>query len=102
MDTMLPAICVKKNTKMSKNNKKKKKPIDVDDGRTIADMSGLYGRSRLSNNGTPHLHSPNDSFKARCNTYFTTMKMMFLPMLATIAIIGVSFLALYLILELAS
>lgn len=95
------------------DKKKKKKIVYYDDGRTIADMSGLYGK-RTDNSGQndsshqskPQLgafefrpgHAPKDWLK----TYWNTVKTMFLPMLATIGIISAAFLILYIILELAS
>ena len=79
---------------MSKNKKKKQKTKYVDDGRTIVDMSGVGGHSSYNGKkGTP---------KEQMRTYFAAVKMMFFPMLATMAAIGVAFLILYLILELAA
>lgn len=85
---------------MSKK-KKKSKTIYIDDGRTIADMSGTYGKP-LFGSDTPRLSGSTGTFKDKCKTYFSAVKMMFLPMLATIAAICVAFLILYLILELAA
>jgi len=91
---------------MAKDNGKKKKsmPIYYDDGRTIADMSGLSG---LKN----HNREPGDnadpsfgrraSFKQQAKTYFAAVKMMFLPMLAMIGAICILFLILYIVLEIA-
>ena len=98
---------------MSENKKKKVKYYD--DGRTIADMSELYGNKKdgpsddfdgeAPYRGDPGLfgpyrpgHTPKDWLK----TYWNTVKTMFLPMLVTMGIISVAFLVLYLILELAS
>ena len=84
---------------MSKDNKKKKKKtVYVDDGRSIADMSAI-GRGRPLNNGDL---APRATFKDKAKTYFTAVKQMFLPMLATMGAITVAFLILYFILELAS
>ena len=89
------------------DNKKKKKPktIYIDDGRTIADMSDITGglkssNSQLSNSQLPPLSG--NTLKDKMQTYFNAMKMMFLPMLATMGVITVAFLILYLILALAS
>ena len=98
---------------MSDNKKKKKKVVYYDDGRTIADMSGIYGK-KADNNGQNgksnnaqgsgglfHFrpgHTPKDWLK----TYWSAMKMTFLPMLVTIGIVCAAFGFLYLILELAS
>lgn len=100
-------------------SKKKKKVVYYDDGRTIADMSGLYGKSsddtKQQNNkntggepdykGNPGLfapYRPGHTPKDWLNTYWNTVKTMFLPMLATLGIIGGAFLILWILLELAS
>ena len=98
---------------MSDNKKKKKKVVYYDDGRTIADMSGLYGKKEDNHGqndkdtGSPSPsglfnfrpgHTPKDWLK----TYWSAMKMTFLPMLVTIGIVCAAFGLLYLILELAS
>ncbi len=100
---------------MSKSdNKKKKKSVYVDDGRTIADMSGLYGKKSPdegSSDGEPPYrgdpglfgpYRPGHGPKDWAKTYWNTVKTMFLPMLATIGIISVAFLVLWIILEIAS
>ena len=91
--------------------KKKKKVVYYDDGRTIADMSGLYGGKGADTGdepeykGNPHAfgnyrpgHTPKDWLK----TYWNSVKTMFLPMLATLGIIAAAFLILWILLELAS
>ena len=101
---------------MGEEKKKKKQTKYYDDGRTIADMSSLYGRKSADNSankdsdepdyhGNPGLfspyrpgHGPKDWLK----TYWNTVKTMFLPMLVTIGIISVAFLVLWILLELAS
>ena len=106
---------------MSENKQKKKKVVYYDDGRTIADMSGLYGKpsdggetkkstnqptgGEPSYNGDPYAftkfrpgHTPKDWAK----TYWNTVKTMFLPMLATLGIISAAFLILWILLEIAS
>ena len=80
---------------MSRDKKTKKKAKYYDDGRTIADMSSLRGGS----SGGPR---PKSSFKDQMKTYFSTVKAMFLPMLAFMGGITVVFLIIYLILELMS
>ena len=85
---------------MSKNKKKKEKTIYIDDGSTIADMSGV-GKSgkRDSQNASgqdPQLLRPRATLKEQRDTYFSAVKMMFLPMLVTIGIISVAFLILWL------
>ena len=97
-------------SKMSDNKKKKEKYYD--DGRTIADMSALYGKKSTSAEGDepeyrgdPGLfgsyragHTPKDWAK----TYWQTVKLMFVPMLITMGVISVAFLILWIILTLAS
>ena len=97
-------------------NKNKKKVKYYDDGRTIADMSELYGKKNSdaageSDGGEPEYHGNPGLFssyraghgpKDWAKTYWNTVKTMFLPMLVTMGIISVAFLVLYLILELAS
>ena len=101
---------------MSDNNNKKKKVKYYDDGRTIADMSGLYGNKKSPSGGekdggepeyrgNPSLfapyrpgHTPKDWLK----TYWNTVKLMFVPMLITMGIISLAFLLLWIILSLAS
>ena len=75
------------------NRKKKEKVVYIDDGRTIADMSGVSG-SRLS--GKPLRMS--SSFKDQWKTYWSAVRMMFKPMLAVIAIICIAYGLMYLFL----
>lgn len=104
---------------MADNKKKKKKVIYYDDGRTIADMSSLYGKDSdgekkqesYTSGGEPEYkgnpglfapyrpgHTPKDWLK----TYWNTVKLMFLPMLATLGIIAAAFLIIWILLEIAS
>ena len=100
---------------MSDNKKKKQKVKYYDDGRTLADMSGIYGKPNAGKSnsdgdeppyrGDPGLfgsYRPGRTPKDWLKTYLNTVKTMFLPMLATMGIISVAFLLLYLLLELAS
>jgi hypothetical protein len=94
------------------DKKKKKKVVYYDDGRTIADMSNIYGIKKADEDdggepkykGNPYFggYRPGHSPKDWAKTYWNTMKTMFLPMLATLGIIGGAFLLLYLLLLLAS
>jgi len=74
---------------MSKEKKNKKKVTYIDDGRTIADMSGV-GKKRPEKK-LDRLDKPDSSFKAQWNTYWSTVKMMILPMFVVIGIICVAF-----------
>ena len=82
---------------MSKGkNSKKKKVTYIDDGRTIADMSGV-GKKRPEKK-MDNLDRPKSDFKAQWNTYWSTVKMMLLPMLVVIGIICVAFGLMYILL----
>ena len=86
---------------MSKNKKKKKNKVTyIDDGRTIVDMSGTQNKSpyKYDNYGGRR----RASFKEQFQTYKQSVKMMFIPMLVTIAAISVIFLILYIVFELAA
>ena len=106
---------------MADNKKKKKKVVYYDDGRTIADMSNLYGTAKKD--GTPKKTNPATSGgeseykgdpkvfggyrpghtpKDWAKTYWNSMKTMFLPMLATLGIIAAAFLIVWILLEIAS
>ena len=93
------------------DKKKKKKTVYVDDGRTIANMSALYGKKADNakdgggQNGKPlgtfefrPGHTPKDWAK----TYWESVKFNLIPMLVTIGIISLAFLVLWILLELAS
>ena len=76
---------------MSKNKKKKQKVKYIDDGRTIADMSGLSGvdKKYVGAKGT---------LKDQARTYWNTVKLMFVPMMVTIGIITAVFLIMWILL----
>ncbi len=60
--------------------KKKEKITYVDDGRTIADMSGISTGPRLG--GNPY--RPRPAFKEVWKTYWSAVRMMFVPMLVVV------------------
>ena len=60
--------------------KKKEKIVYIDDGSTIADMSGVHG-PRLANRNPAR---PRPKAKDVWNTYWNAVKMMVGPMLAVI------------------
>lgn len=70
---------------MGEKKKKKEKITYVDDGRTIADMSGISGGMQWTKHGTTS--SPKDIW----NTYWSAVKMMFKPMLIVIGFLTVVF-----------
>ena len=75
-----------------KKGKKKEKVVYIDDGRTLADMSNVGG-PRLSGSSL----KPSTRFKDAWATYWNAVKMMFLPMLATMGAICIIFAILYLV-----
>lgn len=60
--------------------KKKEKITYIDDGRTIADMSGVHSGPRLRSNP----NRPPLKFKEVIRTYFEAVKLMLMPMLVVI------------------
>lgn len=87
---------------MSKKNSKKKEKIKyVDDGRTIADMSGTSRSNLLLGNGS--LSSPRGKRRASTKevwqTYWAAVKTMVFPMLVVMMIITAAFLIVALLLR---
>ena len=76
-----------------KNKKKKEKIIYVDDGRTVADMSGV-GRQKSA----PKSGRQSGGLKDQFRTFRDAQRAMFLPMIATLAIIALAFLIVYILL----
>lgn len=76
------------------NKKEKKKAVYVDDGSTIADMSGISRPKKEKRSAS----TPRASFKEQFRTYTDAVKMMFLPMLVVLGIIALAFLIVYIIL----
>ena len=68
--------------------KKKEKITYVDDGRTLADMSGVSGGRYAPR---PR-YTPGPSFREAWKTYWNAVRMMFLPMLAVIGGLGILYL----------
>ena len=71
--------------------KKKEKIKYIDDGRTIADMSNLRTGRRLGSNP----YRPPLKVKEVMKTYFSSVKMMFMPMLAVIVGICIIYMILW-------
>ena len=61
--------------------KQKEKIIYIDDGRTIADMSGIQSSMGIHNR-TPGV--PRASLKEQWKTYWTAVKLMVKPMLVVV------------------
>ena len=74
--------------------KKKEKITYIDDGRTVADMSGVTGGFRSS--ARPK-YQPRASIKEQLSTFFGAMRMMFVPMLAVVGLLVVIYLAIMLL-----
>ena len=74
------------------SKKKKEKIIYVDDGRSVADMSGVQAGPRLKSTWRP----PSER-KAIRQTYWNAVKKMFVPMLVVIVAICVMYMILWLI-----
>ena len=79
---------------MGKNKGKKEKVRYYDDGRTIADMSGVKDR-RLPG-GDPL--RPRATAKQKWDTYWNAVKMMFGPMLVVLVVLCILFMIGYLLL----
>ena len=102
-----------------KNSKQKKeKPIYIDDGSTISDMSGLQKGKSDTPKGAPPPRRPHaekrkkqawqpshlggrGTLRDQARTYMSTVRMMFIPMLVTLGIITLAFLIMWLLLHLA-
>lgn len=78
---------------MAKKAKKEKKEKVryIDDGRTIADMSGVHTGPRLKSNP----YRPPLKFKDVWKTYWAAVKLMFMPMLVVVVGICVIYMVLY-------
>ena len=74
--------------------KKKEKITYIDDGRTLADMSGVTGG--FSHKSRPSWH-PSPKFKDVWNTYWSVVKLMFKPMLVVMVGIGLIYVLMYIL-----
>ena len=78
-----------------KQKKKKEKITYIDDGRTIADMSGTSG-GLFSSKGRKDRPKPTVSAnQTPWQTYCNAVRMMFKPMLVVLGIITLAFLLMY-------
>ena len=88
--------------KEQRKKSKKEKITYIDDGSTVVDMTGVGG-ARSRNTGKPPKKSPKASaphllpgshstMREQAQTFFGAMRMMFLPMLATIGILTLIYL----------
>ena len=89
---------------MSDNKKKKQKTVYVDDGRTIADMSGVsratfFGEMKKRQDKNARTKSePRVKGATPFRTYMNAVRLMIVPMLVTLGIIAAAFLLIYLML----
>ena len=77
--------------------RKKEKIHYVDDGRTIADMSGVSGPRLVNRNPA----RPAPSFKEVWKTYWNAVKMMIVPMITVICALCVIFMIIWFVFLLA-
>ncbi len=68
--------------------KKEQKIVYIDDGSTIADMSGTF-------RGGKKPDRPRSTFRERWQTYISVVKKMILPMLITLLAFTAAFILLY-------
>ncbi len=82
---------------MGKKEKKEKVKY-YDDGRTVADMSGVHSGPRLSKNHNPY--RPRPKAKDVWTTYWNAVKMLFRPMMVVLVGLAVLYMILYFIFSL--
>ncbi|MBO5339287.1 MAG: hypothetical protein J6A96_06265 [Clostridia bacterium] len=80
-----------------KKKKKRTKTQYYDDGRTIADMSGINGRKEFHTDDNNFVR-PRSTLKDMFKTYIKTVKSMLVPMFITLGALTVVFFLAYLIL----
>ena len=64
--------------------KKEQKIIYIDDGSTVADMSGTF-------RGGKRPEKPRSTFREKARTFFTVMKKMVVPMLITLLVLTIMY-----------
>ncbi len=89
---------------MSDKKKNKQKTVYVDDGRTVADMSGVNRTTFFGEMRKRQGESSSDKREPRIKgatpfrTYMNAVRLMVIPMLVTLGIIAAAFLLIYLLL----
>ncbi len=73
-------------SEQKKEEKKKEKVVYYDDGRTLADMSGV---------GRPRSQGSKSTFREKWNTYWAAVKMMLIPMAIVVGILVIMYLIMY-------
>ena len=82
--------------KKKKDKKKKEKITYIDDGRTVADMSGTSRGGVFLPPAKSSGGQKKQNYKAVMSTYWGAVKMMFVPMLIVLGAICAVFLLMYL------
>ena len=77
--------------------KKKEKITYVDDGRTLADMSGVSSPLRRKNAPVRVRPDPKEVWK----TYWSAVRMMVKPMLIVLTVLGIVYMIAYFLLSIA-
>lgn len=77
---------------------KKKKVIYIDDGSTIADMSGVSRGGKSSQKKEKNSSAYRAPFKQQLKTFTDAQKAMLLPMLAVLGLLALAFLIVYILL----
>ena len=72
--------------KKEEKKKEKEKVVYYDDGRTLADMSGV---------GRPRSQGSKSTFREKWNTYWAAVKMMLIPMAIVVGILVIMYLIMY-------
>ena len=86
--------------KRTVRKKKKQKTVYIDDGSTIVDMSAVGPKrstTEKQQNSASIDHDARPRWQRILIDYFDSMRMMILPMLAFLALIGLAFLIVFLI-----
>lgn len=81
---------------MKKN--KKEKIVYYDDGSTLADMSALSKNKASTNN---EASAPKYGFIAKMQTFFGAMRLMLIPLAATVCALGIIYAVIYLLFSMA-
>lgn len=82
-----------------KKKKKKEKIIYIDDGSTVADMSGTSKSNPILGTPASRKGKKRSTARQQWNTYTSAARQMLLPMLVVMGIITVAFGVMYLLLK---
>lgn len=76
--------------------KDKQKTVWYDDNSTVSDMSEVGGIGRKSPKEKGKYGRKNTTFKEKIATYLTVVRMMIIPMIVVLAVLGLLYLLMYL------